>query len=251
MSFILPHTKLLHIRRHNADLQLLPTGGATLAIDIVADPHGEGHLVKYGFAICHDSDQYSRAVGRVKAQGRLVSTKHVVKLDDLEDSDLIVIEQLDNGIIQYSIDGEDIDYDPIVTKGIQILYDHMTDLNIRKFGPFLAPMFNVTFGNNEFGQTVMVVDPDGTVPTPVLLTMLTMVRNGSIEAVVEHLKLNAKHIECAFEPSLIEQLEELAKVNSMESYTNYVADFKQMVDEEMSDLIQMMEADNLGNNTVH
>ena len=73
-------TKFVHIRAVNKDGIVLGNGGGTVAFEI----DDAGYVTRFASSICHPRDNFSRYLGRVKAEGRLQSKTYCVYLNDNE-----------------------------------------------------------------------------------------------------------------------------------------------------------------------
>jgi len=73
-------TKFVHIRAVNKDGIVLGNGGGTVAFEI----DDAGYVTRFASSICHPRDNFSRYLGRVKAEGRLQSKTYCVHLTENE-----------------------------------------------------------------------------------------------------------------------------------------------------------------------
>ena len=60
--------KFLHIRKYNDNLQIQGRGGVTVAYDDLTNG-----CWMIAIARCHEKDNFNKRLGRVKAEGRLMS----------------------------------------------------------------------------------------------------------------------------------------------------------------------------------
>lgn len=86
--------KFIHIRRHETDGSISPLGGGTVAYEV--DP-GTGMVSRAASSFCNPRDNFSRHLGRVKAQGRLNSKRWVIELGNIHERDFVAKIRAENG----------------------------------------------------------------------------------------------------------------------------------------------------------
>jgi hypothetical protein len=72
-------TKFIHLRDRDANGRALGTGGGTVAYQV----DDSGFVVRSAASLCHPKDNFSRYLGRVKAEGRLHSKNYCVNYMDV------------------------------------------------------------------------------------------------------------------------------------------------------------------------
>lgn len=78
--------KFIHIRRHETNGSISPLGGGTVAYEVDSDT---GMVSRAASSFCHPRDNFSRHLGRVKAQGRLNSKHWVIELGNIHERDFV------------------------------------------------------------------------------------------------------------------------------------------------------------------
>lgn len=85
--------KFIHIRRHETDGSVSPLGGGTVAYEVDSDT---GMVSRAASSFCNPRDNFSRYLGRVKAQGRLNSKRWVIELGNIHERDFVAKIRAEN-----------------------------------------------------------------------------------------------------------------------------------------------------------
>ena len=85
--------KFIHIRRHETNGSISPLGGGTIAYEVDPDT---GMVSRAASSFCNPRDNFSRHLGRVKAQGRLNSKHWVIELGNIHERDFVAKIRAEN-----------------------------------------------------------------------------------------------------------------------------------------------------------
>lgn len=85
--------KFIHIRRHDTNGSISPLGGGTVAYEVDSDT---GMVSRAASSFCNPRDNFSRHLGRVKAQGRLNSKHWVMEMGNIHERDFVAKIRAEN-----------------------------------------------------------------------------------------------------------------------------------------------------------